>query len=100
MTALSLLGIVAPIFMLLCGLSSFVAGRKHLLNTLLSLEYIMLSIFWLMVIMIAGLGGDSYFVLFFLTLAACEGALGLALLVSVVRTHGNDNFSSFMVLQC
>nr|QFQ01327.1 NADH dehydrogenase subunit 4L [Acanthephyra smithi] len=89
-----------PIFSLFCGLWAFVGGRKHLLNTLLSLEYIMLSIFWFMVIMIVNLGGDSYFVLFFLTLAACEGALGLALLVSVVRTHGNDNFSSFSVLQC
>nr|YP_009498535.1 NADH dehydrogenase subunit 4L [Caridina multidentata]AWK60848.1 NADH dehydrogenase subunit 4L [Caridina multidentata] len=100
MTALSVFIVVTPIFMLLCGLMSFVGGRKHLLSTLLSLEYIMLSVFWLMVMMTSCLGGDSYFVLFFLTLAACEGALGLALLVSVVRTHGNDNFSSFMVLQC
>nr|YP_010049519.1 NADH dehydrogenase subunit 4L [Mirocaris indica]QPL15854.1 NADH dehydrogenase subunit 4L [Mirocaris indica] len=89
-----------PVFSLLCGLLAFVGGRKHLLNTLLSLEYIMLSIFWFMVVMLVNLGGDSYFVLFFLTLAACEGALGLALLVSVVRTHGNDNFSSFSVLRC
>nr|YP_010625193.1 NADH dehydrogenase subunit 4L [Atyopsis moluccensis]WBG72631.1 NADH dehydrogenase subunit 4L [Atyopsis moluccensis] len=100
MATLSLFTIAIPVFMLLCGLSSFVGSRKHLLSTLLSLEFIMLSIFWLMVLMVACLGGDSYFVLFFLTLAACEGALGLALLVSVVRTHGNDNFSSFMVLQC
>ena len=46
------------------------------------------------------LGGDCFFLLFFLTLAACEGALGLALLVSIVRSHGNDNFSRFRVLQC
>nr|YP_007474222.1 NADH dehydrogenase subunit 4L [Opaepele loihi]AEX32612.1 NADH dehydrogenase subunit 4L [Opaepele loihi] len=89
-----------PMFSLFCGLLAFVGGRKHLLNTLLSLEYIMLSIFWFMAVMLVNLGGDMYFVLFFLTLAACEGALGLALLVSVVRTHGNDNFSSFSVLQC
>nr|QFQ01353.1 NADH dehydrogenase subunit 4L [Oplophorus typus]QUL61619.1 NADH dehydrogenase subunit 4L [Oplophorus typus] len=89
-----------PVLSLLCGLWAFISVRKHLLNTLLSLEYIMLSIFWFMTVMIVNLGGDSFFVLFFLTLAACEGALGLALLVSVVRTHGNDNFSSFNVLQC
>lgn len=46
------------------------------------------------------LGGDKYFILFFLTFAACEGALGLALLVSLVRRHGNDNFDSFRSLQC
>nr|YP_010230786.1 NADH dehydrogenase subunit 4L [Oplophorus spinosus]QSV10496.1 NADH dehydrogenase subunit 4L [Oplophorus spinosus] len=89
-----------PGLSLFCGLWAFISVRKHLLNTLLSLEYIMLSIFWFMTVMIVNLGGDSFFVLFFLTLAACEGALGLALLVSVVRTHGNDNFSSFNVLQC
>nr|YP_009522704.1 NADH dehydrogenase subunit 4L [Caridina indistincta A]AXQ36843.1 NADH dehydrogenase subunit 4L [Caridina indistincta A] len=100
MAALSVFIMVVPIFMLMSGVSSFVGRRKHLLSTLLSLEYIMLSVFWLMVLMISFLGGDGYFVLFFLTLAACEGALGLALLVSVVRTHGNDNFSSFMSLQC
>nr|QFQ01297.1 NADH dehydrogenase subunit 4L [Plesionika sindoi] len=83
-----------------CGLLAFVSKRKHLLNTLLSLEFIMLSIFWFMSSLIVNLGGDCYFLLFFLTLAACEGALGLALLVSIVRSHGNDNFSSLSVLQC
>lgn len=50
--------------------------------------------------MVSNVGGDLYFSLFFMTLAACEGALGLALLVSIVRTHGNDNFRSFRVLKC
>nr|YP_009406988.1 NADH dehydrogenase subunit 4L [Typhlatya monae]ASA39524.1 NADH dehydrogenase subunit 4L [Typhlatya monae] len=88
------------LFMFVCGIVSFVGARKHFLSTLLSLEYIMLSIFWLMSVIMVNLGGDLYFILFFLTLAACEGALGLALLVSMVRTHGSDNFSSFSVLQC
>nr|YP_010868384.1 NADH dehydrogenase subunit 4L [Caridina pseudogracilirostris]WGU19670.1 NADH dehydrogenase subunit 4L [Caridina pseudogracilirostris] len=100
MVALGLFVVAVPIIMLMSGVGSFVGRRKHLLSTLLSLEYIMLSVFWLMVLSVSFLGGDSYFILFFLTLAACEGALGLALLVSVVRTHGNDNFSSFMSLQC
>nr|QFO91028.1 NADH dehydrogenase subunit 4L [Trachypenaeus curvirostris]QUT08449.1 NADH dehydrogenase subunit 4L [Trachypenaeus curvirostris] len=89
-----------PLVSIVCGLWVFVFKRKHLLNTLLSLEYIMLSIFWFMSLHLSVLGHESYFLLFFLTLAACEGALGLALLVSVVRTHGNDCFSSFTVLQC
>nr|YP_009255996.1 NADH dehydrogenase subunit 4L [Solenocera crassicornis]YP_010580176.1 NADH dehydrogenase subunit 4L [Solenocera melantho]ANF05080.1 NADH dehydrogenase subunit 4L [Solenocera crassicornis]AXJ93131.1 NADH dehydrogenase subunit 4L [Solenocera crassicornis]UZS90560.1 NADH dehydrogenase subunit 4l [Solenocera melantho] len=89
-----------PLISVSCGLWVFVSKRKHLLNTLLSLEFIMLSVFWFMSIHLSNLGHEGYFVLFFLTLAACEGALGLALLVSVVRTHGNDCFSSFGVLQC
>nr|YP_009554117.1 NADH dehydrogenase subunit 4L [Bitias brevis]QBA19628.1 NADH dehydrogenase subunit 4L [Bitias brevis] len=89
-----------PLVSFFCGVSAFVSGRKHLLNTLLSLEFIMLSIFWFVATLVANLGADCYFLLFFLTLAACEGALGLALLVSIVRSHGNDNFSGFSVLQC
>nr|YP_009465612.1 NADH dehydrogenase subunit 4L [Sergia lucens]BBC69448.1 NADH dehydrogenase subunit 4L [Sergia lucens] len=89
-----------PLVSVISGLWVFVSKRKHLLNTLLSLEYVMLSIFWFMCLHVSLLGHESYFVLFFLTLAACEGALGLALLVSMVRTHGNDCFSSFSVLQC
>nr|YP_004123578.1 NADH dehydrogenase subunit 4L [Alpheus distinguendus]ACV90185.1 NADH dehydrogenase subunit 4L [Alpheus distinguendus] len=89
-----------PLVGVLAGLQAFVSGRKHLLNTLLSLEFIMVNLFWLMVVMVSNVGGDLYFSLFFMTLAACEGALGLALLVSIVRTHGNDNFSSFSVLKC
>ena len=60
----------------------------------------MLRIFWLISLSVDVLGGDKYFILFFLTFAACEGALGLALLVSLVRRHGNDNFDSFRSLQC
>nr|YP_009407001.1 NADH dehydrogenase subunit 4L [Typhlopatsa pauliani]ASA39537.1 NADH dehydrogenase subunit 4L [Typhlopatsa pauliani] len=94
------LSIMFSLFMFVCGVVSFVGVRKHFLSTLLSLEYLMLAIFWLMSGVVGNLGSDLYFVLFFLTLAACEGALGLALLVSVVRTHGSDNFGSFSTLQC
>nr|YP_010988644.1 NADH dehydrogenase subunit 4L [Paranaspides lacustris]WOR80936.1 NADH dehydrogenase subunit 4L [Paranaspides lacustris] len=89
-----------PFFVSASGLIMFVSKRKHLLNTLLSLEFTMLGIFWLLSLSLVKIGHDIYFVLFFLTLAACEGALGLALLVSIVRTHGNDCFSNFSILQC
>lgn len=89
-----------PLVGIFAGLLAFVSGRKHLLNTLLRLEFVMVNLFWFIVILVSGVGGDLYFSLFFLTLAACEGALGLALLVSIVRTHGNDNFRSFRVLKC
>ena len=81
-----------------CGLLAFTIARKHLLNVLLRLEFIVVNLFWFMSVVISNLGGDMYFVLYFLTLAACEGALGLGLLVSVVRRHGNDKFIRFNVL--
>nr|QLM01513.1 NADH dehydrogenase subunit 4L [Palaemon elegans]QLM01538.1 NADH dehydrogenase subunit 4L [Palaemon elegans] len=91
---------LVPLLSVCCGLFAFIGKRKHLLSVLLSLEFIMVSIFWLMLGFVGQLGGDSYFIMFFLTLAACEGALGLALLVSIVRSHGNDNFNTFNILGC
>nr|YP_009233459.1 NADH dehydrogenase subunit 4L [Engaewa subcoerulea]AMB27352.1 NADH dehydrogenase subunit 4L [Engaewa subcoerulea] len=82
------------------GLKAFILGHKHLLNVLLGLEFIMLSIFGIMSMGFVGVGLESYFVMFFLVVVACEGALGLSLLVSVVFSHGNDYFSSFGSLEC
>nr|QUT08455.1 NADH dehydrogenase subunit 4L [Exhippolysmata ensirostris] len=84
----------------MCGLWMFASVRKHLLSALISLEYVMLSVFWLMSLLLTCLGGECVFVLYFLTFAACEGALGLSLLVCVVRSHGSDNFNNFSFLKC
>nr|YP_009114558.1 NADH dehydrogenase subunit 4L [Homologenus malayensis]AIB52339.1 NADH dehydrogenase subunit 4L [Homologenus malayensis] len=88
-------------FMIVCGLFGFVSYHKHLLNSLLSLEFMMLGIFWFMNFYISSVGNEVYFVLFFFWhWVACEGVLGLALLVYIVRCYGNDCFASFSVLEC
>nr|AGJ50514.1 NADH dehydrogenase subunit 4L [Austinograea alayseae] len=96
----SVVFIMGSLFMIFCGLWSFISYNKHLLNSFLSLEFMMLGVFWLLSLQMSSVGSEIYFSLFFLTLAACEGALGLSLLVFVVRSHGNDRFSSFSVLEC
>nr|YP_009649178.1 NADH dehydrogenase subunit 4L [Ovalipes punctatus]QDA22803.1 NADH dehydrogenase subunit 4L [Ovalipes punctatus] len=92
--------ISSSLFVIFCGLWSFIFYHKHLLNSLLSLEFMMLGVFWLVSVQLAAVGSEVYFSLFFLTLAACEGALGLSLLVLMVRSHGNDIFLSFSLLEC
>nr|YP_010131262.1 NADH dehydrogenase subunit 4L [Pantala flavescens]QPQ74969.1 NADH dehydrogenase subunit 4L [Pantala flavescens]QPZ75910.1 NADH dehydrogenase subunit 4L [Pantala flavescens]UPX00829.1 NADH dehydrogenase subunit 4L [Pantala flavescens] len=84
---------------ILSGLWSFVSKRKHLLSTLLSLEFIVLSLlFYIFFVLL--FYSDLYFLMYFLTFGVCEGALGLGILVSMIRSHGNDYFSSFSLLQC
>nr|YP_009255529.1 NADH dehydrogenase subunit 4L [Grimothea gregaria]AND82243.1 NADH dehydrogenase subunit 4L [Grimothea gregaria] len=92
--------IITSCFVIISGFSSFVMYRKHLLSSLLSLEFIMLGIFFFMSSFISIVGSEMYFILFFLTLAACEGALGLSLLVCIVCFYGNDYFNSFSSLGC
>nr|AXS65316.1 NADH dehydrogenase subunit 4L [Bostrichoidea sp. 7 KM-2017] len=80
------------------GLVSFSLKRKYLLLMLLSLEFMILSLFFMFVIVLNFFDSEIYFSMIFVSMAVCEGSLGLAVLVSMVRTHGSDNFQSFSVL--
>nr|QYK19300.1 NADH dehydrogenase subunit 4L [Macromia amphigena] len=81
------------------GLWSFVSKRKHLLSVLLSLEFIVLALF-IYIGMVLFYYNMMYFLMYFLTFGVCEGALGLGILVLMIRTHGNDYFNSFNMVQC
>nr|ALO70338.1 NADH deshydrogenase subunit 4L [Atheta sp. 2 EF-2015] len=80
------------------GLLVFCMKRKHLLLMLLSLEFIILSLYFNMFIYLSSFNFEYYFCMIFLTMSVCEGALGLSILVSLIRTHGNDYFQTFSVL--
>nr|AML60306.1 NADH dehydrogenase subunit 4L [Mesembrinella sp. ACMJ-2016] len=82
------------------GVFTFAFNRKHLLSMLLSLEYIVLSLFLLLFIYLNMMNYELFFSMMFLTFSVCEGALGLSILVSMIRTYGNDYFQSFNILQC
>nr|WNH42469.1 NADH dehydrogenase subunit 4L [Neoperla burgeoni]WNH42471.1 NADH dehydrogenase subunit 4L [Neoperla burgeoni]WNH42491.1 NADH dehydrogenase subunit 4L [Neoperla burgeoni] len=89
-----------PLIMFMCGSWVFASKRKHLLLTLLSLEFIVLSLFMFLFIFLNFVHYELFFSMVFLTFSVCEGALGLSILVSMIRTHGNDYFHTFSVLQC
>lgn len=89
-----------PSILFIIGVFTFVSNRKHLLSILLRLEYIVLSLFLLLFIYLNILNYENFFSIIFLTFRVCEGALGLSILVSIIRTHGNDYFQRFNVLQC
>nr|ACJ69426.1 NADH dehydrogenase subunit 4L [Diplonychus rusticus]UCU57421.1 NADH dehydrogenase subunit 4L [Appasus japonicus] len=86
------------IFMFFSGLLVFCSSRKHLLLTLISLEFLTLTLFLGFFYFLSGFGYEVYFCLVFLTFAVCEGALGLGVLVSLIRCHGNDNLNSISVI--
>nr|YP_010265753.1 NADH dehydrogenase subunit 4L [Stibochiona nicea]UIS00460.1 NADH dehydrogenase subunit 4L [Stibochiona nicea]WGL40158.1 NADH dehydrogenase subunit 4L [Stibochiona nicea]WGN99238.1 NADH dehydrogenase subunit 4L [Stibochiona nicea] len=86
------------IVMYLFGNMIFVSKRKHLLIVLLSLEFIVLSIFFFMLLYLMMIDYNMYMLMIFLVFSVCEGALGLSILVSMIRTHGNDYFQSFNLI--
>nr|YP_003331324.1 NADH dehydrogenase subunit 4L [Lucanus mazama]ACM45033.1 NADH dehydrogenase subunit 4L [Lucanus mazama] len=76
------------------GLISFCMNRKHMLLMLLSLEFVVISLFFGLFMFLGLYNWEYYFVLIFLT----EGALGLALLVMLMRVFGNDYVQTFNLL--
>nr|YP_010932193.1 NADH dehydrogenase subunit 4L [Euhampsonia splendida]WKR35966.1 NADH dehydrogenase subunit 4L [Euhampsonia splendida] len=86
------------IIMYIMGNLIFVSKHKHLLIILLSLEFIVLSIFFFMMFFLMLLDYNMYMLMVFLVFSVCEGSLGLSILVSLIRTHGNDYFQSFNLL--
>lgn len=84
------------LFIFISGVWIFSYKREHILSILLRLEYIIITLFLLM-----GLGLAKYelfYSLLFLTFTACEGALGLSILVIISRTHGGDYLKSFNII--
>lgn len=91
-------GIVVMIALM--GLIMFVRKRKHLLMRLMCIEFLGLVIFMgLMFIIIIGIV-DGYMILYYLVMRACEGALGLRIIVIIVRGMGRDFIYGGGILQC
>nr|YP_009537892.1 NADH dehydrogenase subunit 4L [Limenitis camilla]AYN60609.1 NADH dehydrogenase subunit 4L [Limenitis camilla] len=86
------------IIMFMFGNMIFVSKHKHLLIVLMSLEFMVLSIFFLMLLYLMMIKYSLYMLMVFLVFSVCEGALGLSILVSMIRTHGNDYFQSFNLI--
>nr|QAX91242.1 NADH dehydrogenase subunit 4L [Schedorhinotermes sarawakensis] len=84
----------------ICGLWSFTSNRSHLLSTLLSLEFIVLALYLSLYYYFCSFNYSLFFVVYFLVFSVCESSLGLSILVSMIRSHGNDYFQSYSVLQC
>nr|YP_009500658.1 NADH dehydrogenase subunit 4L [Mustilizans hepatica]AWT58446.1 NADH dehydrogenase subunit 4L [Mustilizans hepatica] len=90
--------LMVSLIMFFIGALIFVSQNKHLLIVLLSLEFMVLSIFFLLLLLLSFISYDMFMLMVFLVFSVCEGALGLSVLVSMIRTHGNDYFQSFSLL--
>nr|AAT35887.1 NADH dehydrogenase subunit 4L [Propithecus edwardsi] len=76
--------------------------RSHLMSSLLCLEGMMLSMFVLSTLIILNMHFTMSFMMpiLLLVFAACEAAVGLALLVMISNTYGLDYIQNLNLLQC
>nr|WGO57999.1 NADH dehydrogenase subunit 4L [Pseudoglomeris magnifica] len=83
-----------------CGVWVFSSNRKYLLVMLLSLEFIVLIMYFYMFNYLMMFNYELFFGLIFLTFSVCEGVMGLSILVSMIRSYGKDYFFYYNLLQC
>nr|APX39500.1 NADH dehydrogenase subunit 4L [Calomicrus circumfusus] len=84
--------------MFFAGTLSFVLNRKHLLLMLLSLEFIVISLYLNMFFYFSMMNYEYFFSMIFLSISVCEGVLGLSVLTLMIRVHGNDYVMTFSSL--
>nr|WIM00483.1 NADH dehydrogenase subunit 4L [Elymnias malelas] len=84
--------------MFMFGNLIFVSKHKHLLIVLMSLEFIVLSVFFFMLMWLSMIEYDLYILMVFLVFSVCEGVLGLSILVSIIRFYGNDYLQGFNLI--
>nr|YP_010241747.1 NADH dehydrogenase subunit 4L [Strombus pugilis]QTI82435.1 NADH dehydrogenase subunit 4L [Strombus pugilis] len=93
LSMISMLGFVA-------ALLALSLQYKHFLSVLLSLEAATMSLFIMLFSLMNNLAYSGQAALILITLGACEASLGLAVLVTIIRSQGNDYVSSFSSQKC
>lgn len=78
------------IYIYILGLITFLLKYKHLLLLLLSLEFIVLSLYYGIFFFLSFMGYERFFIILYLILSVSEGVLGLGILVIMIRSHGSD----------
>nr|YP_009441912.1 NADH dehydrogenase subunit 4L [Trypodendron domesticum]AOY40120.1 NADH dehydrogenase subunit 4L [Trypodendron domesticum] len=76
--------------MFISSLLVYILNYSHFLIILLSLEMMVLSLFLLMFFYYLKFNMESFISMVFISVTVCESALGLSLLVWMIRTHGGD----------
>lgn len=86
------------LLMYLIGIIIFCIKRNNLLLMLIRLEFIILSLYFLIFLYLKVILYRYFFSMLFLSFRVCEGALGLSILVSIIRLVGNDYIILFSIL--
>jgi NADH:ubiquinone oxidoreductase subunit K len=71
--------------------------KNHILNTLLLIEYLIIILFLFINFQYFEIYGPITISLYFLAFAACEAAIGLTLLVTLLQNIGIENLSSIIL---
>jgi len=74
---------IANVITFFCGIWAFSSSRKHLLITVLRLEFVVLVLYFSVYFYLCRFNYSLFFLVYFLVFSVCEGSLGLSILVSM-----------------
>lgn len=92
--------IIIFLYIYIIGLLTLCSIRKHIFLCLVRLEFIVLSLFLIIRLYLINYDYEIYICTVFLTFIVCEGAIGLSVLVYLIRSHGNDYLNSIRTILC
>lgn len=93
-----ILGSASVSLITISSLVTFVIQRRHLLMCLLALEGVILTLALILVLQRSEV--ELFFMFVLVRMGACEARLGLACLVSMMRSYGNDHIKILRSTKC
>nr|AZL93305.1 NADH dehydrogenase subunit 4L [Hypsicera sp. ZJUH_2016019] len=85
------------LYMYMISIFILIYYKSHMLLMIISLEFIMMSVFFNMFVIYDYLEIKLNNLIIFMSLVVCEGGLGLSLVVLMVRIYGNDYLNSLSI---
>nr|ARJ63891.1 NADH dehydrogenase subunit 4L [Bemisia sp. WTT-2017] len=77
----------------------FLISKMHIINSLIIIEYMSIMVIISMLVFIKIMNLENHNALYFMILLITESILGLSILISMIRTHGNDFMKSAVVMK-
>lgn len=89
------------LFIFIITIICFLLIRNNLLIALLTLELFVLTLVSITLLLIGFIASSNILtMLIILTLGACEARLGLACLIKISRSYGNDKLNNNSIVIC
>nr|WGL40327.1 NADH dehydrogenase subunit 4L [Tomicus brevipilosus] len=83
------------ISLFISGLLVYVLKYSHFLLMLISLEFMVASLYVFIFFYCSQFSYEYFILLFYLTFSVCESSLGFSLLVMLIRAYGSDMIMSY-----
>nr|YP_010610474.1 NADH dehydrogenase subunit 4L [Cyphonia clavata]WAP90804.1 NADH dehydrogenase subunit 4L [Cyphonia clavata] len=84
-------------FFMFFGVMNLCFVRKHIFMCLISLEFIIIYLLLIIYFYCLSFFSSMYLYVLMMTFLVCEGALGLSLMIFLIRCHSNDYINSMMM---